>query len=135
MPYVTNPELFSVRRSYAGLGLFTKVPFRKGDFVIEYTGEMITSKEGDLRKSLYVFHVNSRWALDAAGKEHIARYINHSCEPNCKPEVRGKRVLIFAKRPIRPGEELSYNYGKEYFDEYIKPKGCKCPACQRLRHR
>lgn len=129
MLYVTKPELFSVRRSYAGLGLFAKVPFRKGDFVIEYTGEMVSSKEADDRNSLYLFDVNARWVIDAAGRENLARYINHSCEPNCKPEVRGKRILIFAKRLIRPGEELTYNYGKEYFNEYIKPKGCRCQAC------
>lgn len=134
MLYITKPELFSVRRSYAGLGLFTKAPFRRGDFVIEYTGELIPTQEADERNSLYLFEVNSRWTLDAASRRHLARYINHSCEPNCRPEIQGKRVLIFAKRPIRPGEELTYNYGKEYFDEYIKPKGCRCPACRRIRN-
>lgn len=133
MKYEARPDLFSVRRSYAGLGLFTKVPFSKGDFVIEYTGEMISSKEADDRNSRYLFDVNARWVIDAAARENLARYINHSCEPNCKPVVRGKRILIFVKRHIRSGEELTYNYGKEYFDEYIKPNGCRCSACKRKK--
>jgi len=128
--YATRRELFAVRRSFAGLGLFTKVPFRRGDFVIEYAGDLISSAKADARGGRFLFDVNSRWVVDGSGRNNLARYINHACRPNTKPEVRGKRILIFAKRAIRAGEEITYNYGKEYFDEFIKPHGCRCSSCR-----
>jgi SET domain-containing protein len=73
--------------------------------------------------------VNSRWTVDGTGRENLSRYINHSCDPNCIAYTRGKRILIYARRAIRPGEELSYDYGKEYFDAFIRPRGCACAVC------
>lgn len=125
----TRDPRFSVHRTRAGLGLFTNVPFKRGDFVIEYTGELITSEEADRRGGKYLFEINSKWNLDGKERGNIARYINHSCRPNCETDVIGKRVKIYAKRAIRPGEELTYNYGKEYFEDFIKSQGCKCDAC------
>jgi uncharacterized protein len=120
---------FVVKKTRTGLGLFAAVPFTKGDRVIEYTGALISNAEADRRGGRYLFQVNSRWTVDGTGRENLSRYINHSCSPNCVAYTRGKRILIYALRHIAPGEELSYDYGSEYFDAYIKPKGCACPAC------
>ena len=121
---------FVVRRTRSGLGLFAARGFDRGDFVIEYTGALIPNAVADQRGGKYLFQVNSRWTIDGSGRENLSRYINHSCAPNCVAYTRGKRVLIYSRRRISPGEELSYDYGKEYFDEYIRPKGCLCSACQ-----
>lgn len=122
---------FIVRRARkgAGLGLVTKKLFKKGDFVIEYTGPIISTKEADEKGGRYLFDLNSRWTIDGGVRSNIARYINHSCRPNCEAEIDGRKVYIYAIKRIEEGEELSYDYGKEYFDEYIKPSGCKCDYC------
>ena len=124
-----NGERFAVKRSSVGLGLFARAPLRRGTFVVEYTGELLPSEEAYRRGGRYLFEVNSRWIVDGSGRENISRYINHSCRPNCEPRTRGMRILIYALRDIRAGEELTYDYGKEYFDELIKPVGCKCAHC------
>jgi SET domain-containing protein len=124
-----NHHGFEVKRSTRGLGLFTRKRIPRGDLVVEYTGLLLPSEEAYRRGGRYLFEVNSRWIIDGAGRENISRYINHSCRPNCEPRTRGIRVLIYARRNIRAGEELSYDYGKEYFDELIKPKGCLCDHC------
>ncbi len=128
-----NHRGFSVKRTPVGLGLFTREPISRGTLVVEYTGVLLTSEEAYRRGGRYLFEVNSRWIIDGAGRENISRYINHSCRPNCEPRTRGMRVLIYARRNIRAGEELSYDYGKEYFDDLIKPEGCKCEHCRGLR--
>ncbi len=121
---------FVVRRSQSGLGLFAARGFKRGDFVIEYTGALLATEAADRRGGRYLFRVNSRWTIDGRGRENLSRYINHSCRPNCVAYTRGKRVIIYSRRRISPGEELSYHYGKEYFDAYIKPRGCLCAACR-----
>jgi len=127
----TTDVRFEVRggRPGTGQGLFARALFRKGDFILEYTGEKISSKLADELPSRYLFEIDERWTIDAEHNEGLARYINHACEPNTEAEIERGRINIYAARDIRPGEELTINYGEEYFDEFIGPVGCKCPAC------
>jgi SET domain-containing protein len=67
--------------------------------------------------------------IDGAPRFNKARYINHSCRPNAEIDIYKHRVYVMAKRNIKAGEELAYDYDSDYFDEYIKPKGCKCLKC------
>jgi hypothetical protein len=124
----TFPRL-KVMRGIDGLGLFAMEPIKKGTYVIEYVGEIITPAEGDKRNSRYIFSVNERVDIDGTPRWNTARYINHSCRPNCDAEEISGRVFIQARRNIMLGEEITYDYGKEYFDEWIKPKGCRCQKC------
>ncbi len=119
-----------VKRSKSGLGLYAKKPFKKGEFVIEYIGEIIDNDEADRRLGKYLFEVNKRETLDGSSRSNIARYINHSCRPNCEVDIKKKKVLISARKKIAIGEEFSYDYGKEYFTGFIKPVGCICLKCQ-----
>lgn len=127
----TDPKKVVVKRSSAGLGLFAAAPFAKGDLVIEYTGEVISDDEAQRRGGKYLFELNDTRTIDGTGRENIARYINHSCRPNCEPELNENetRVFIYAKKKITPGEELTYNYGTDYFKRVIKPLGCRCQKC------
>lgn len=125
-----NQGKFKVGRSSAGLGLYAKSFFQKDDFVIEYKGRYLNNSQADEKGGKYLFRVNSRLTIDGSGRKNIARYLNHSCLPNCEALQDGKRIVIHAKRKISPGEELTYNYGKEYFDEFIRPLGCRCQKCQ-----
>lgn len=126
---------FRLGRSEAGLGLFATVSFSAGARVIEYTGERITTAEADRRGGRYLFQVDARWAIDAKDRDNLARYINHACRPNCEARVMGKRIWIYAKRRIEPGEELTYHYGQIYFRTFIAPLGCRCAACRRRAER
>lgn len=120
-----------VKRSNAGLGLFATTPFSKGELVVEYIGEVISEDEANRRGGKYLFELNDNWTIDGKARNNIARYINHSCKPNCYPELNEDetRIFIYAKRKISTGEELTYNYGKDYFNQLIKTVGCKCNHC------
>lgn len=118
-----------VQRSSAGLGLFTEDSIERGKFVIEYYGVLLTRAEADEKGGKYLFEINSRRVIDGSPRQNIARYINHSCRPNCETDIVKGKVYIYAKRNIKEDEELTYDYGKEYFDDFIKPYGCKCLKC------
>lgn len=122
---------YRVKRSGPGkgFGLFATRAIRAGEFIIEYTGRHVTNEEADRLKTRYLFELNEQWAIDGSARSNIARYINHSCDPNCEAEVDDGHILISAAREIEAGEELAYDYGEEYFDEFIRPKGCRCAKC------
>lgn len=122
---------YVVKRSSAGLGLFARTDIKKGEFIIEYTGEHISEEEADRRGGMYLFSLGEDGVIDGRGRENLARYVNHACRPNCEAEHNEEdgRVRIYAIRSIKAGEELTYDYGREFFDEHIKPKGCRCVAC------
>ena len=120
-----------VKRSSAGLGLFANTTFKRNDFIIEYTGEHITHDEADVRGGKYLFILSKKIVVDGKGRNNIARYINHSCRPNAEAETDedAGKIRISAKKTILPGEEITYDYGKDYWSEYIKPQGCRCRTC------
>jgi SET domain-containing protein len=125
------PEGLRVGKSSAGLGLFTTRPYKKGERIIEYFGREISKEEEYTSRSKYLFEINSRKTIDGATRDNFARYINHSCTPNCQPEIVRGRVFIDTLRSIKVGEELFYDYGDEYVDEHIKPYGCRCLKCKK----
>jgi len=110
---------FAVRPSpIQGLGGFARRPIASGTRIIEYTGERISHAEADeryddarmIRHHTFLFTVDGITVIDAAVGGSAARFLNHSCEPNCVPVVERGRVFIEAARGIRPGEELTYDY-------------------------
>lgn len=116
-----------VRRSSAGLGLYAARDFSRGETVIEYVGKRLKGDHG--KRNLYIFNVDHEWDIDGSPRWNTARYINHSCKPNCEAVNDDNRIFIVAKRKIRSGEELAYDYGEDYFKEIIEPKGCRCVRC------
>jgi hypothetical protein len=120
-----------VKKSSAGLGLFATRPYKKGERVIEYFGREVSKAEEYTSRSKYLFEVNSRKTIDGTTRKNTARYINHSCKPNCDPEIVRGRIFIDTIKNIKAGEEFTYNYGEEYFDEHIKPFGCRCSKCKK----
>lgn len=118
----------AVKRGAHGLGLFATAPIKKGELIAEYWGEVITEDEANRRGGKYLFELENERAIDGKTRKNVARYINHSCTPNCEPEedVEKRRVFIHARRNIREGEELGYNYGKFYWETHIKPLKCRC---------
>jgi SET domain-containing protein len=122
-----------VKRSSAGLGLFADGPIPKGVQIVEYIGTPITPEQMEKSHSRYLFAISAKKTIDGKPRMNIAGYINHSCKPNCEPVIKRGRVFIMSKRAIKPGEELAYNYGKEYFETLIKPHGCRCVKCTAQR--
>lgn len=121
---------FRVARAHTGLGLFATMPIKRGTWLLEYTGEMLKDRDAKKREdrgARYLFEVNARWTVDGFPRSNVARYANHSCKPNMEVEIIKKRILLRTIRTIHPGDELVYNYGRDYLENYIPV--CKCDHC------
>jgi SET domain-containing protein len=126
----------SVRRSaIQGRGVFALRPIRKGARVIEYVGERISHREADRRHTTdgwashtMLFIVDRKTVIDATWQGNSARWINHSCRPNCEAVDDAGRIYIEAIRAIRTGEELTYDYNL-LLDEPHTPAAKKAHPC------
>jgi SET domain-containing protein len=124
---------FRVGRSATGLGLFATKVIKRAAQIATYRGRRISVEEAERREqqgAKYMFELNSRWTIDGSPRWNVARYMNHSCWPNAKPVVRKGQIVLVALRCISPGEEITYNYGKEYYDYFIRNGGCRCAGCR-----
>ncbi|CAK1593827.1 unnamed protein product [Parnassius mnemosyne] len=144
----TSKASVGVYRSHIhGRGLFCKRDIEEGDMVIEYAGEVIRAVLADQREKryeamsgrrgvggCYMFRIDDNLVVDATLKGNAARFINHSCDPNCYSrvvDIHGhKHILIFALRRITVGEELTYDY-KFPFEEVKIPCTCGAKKCRK----
>jgi len=127
---------FRIGRSRTGLGLFATHPIRKRARIAEYKGRLLTTKVAnkiEARGNRYLYEINSRWTIDGTPRRNLARYANHSCNPNSETTAVKRRVFIYALRAIKPGEEIVYNYGIDYLKNVIGLANCKCSRCRRRR--
>jgi SET domain-containing protein len=118
-PAVLNSPLVEARNSQIhGRGVYAIMPIKKGARVIEYLGERISHAEADARYEkkgdddghTFLFIASNRTVIDAGTDGNDARFINHSCNPNCETVIENSRVFIDAIRNIKVGEELGYDY-------------------------
>jgi uncharacterized protein len=118
-PKKATKRPFEVRRSkIQGKGVLATRKIPAGTLIIEYRGKVITEEEADElypfeddeRHHTFLFRIDGGLVIDAAQRGNAARYINHSCDPNCEAEEDDGRVFIYALRDIRRGEELAYDY-------------------------
>jgi hypothetical protein len=137
MPALPSSKPYRVGRSKTGLGLFATKPIKKGSKIVRYFGPMLdcNKKKDDAIENKYLFQITKRWTVDGSVRENIARYINHACKPNAESDVSAKKrkIIIRAIKNIEPGDEINYDYGTDYFKEYLKPIGCKCDSCEKKR--
>jgi SET domain-containing protein len=127
------PRIVRRRSKVHGLGVFAGEPINKNRRIIDYAGELVSNKTSETREERYlaegciwVFRVNRRFSRDAAVGGNIARFINHSCRPNCWIDVVDTTIWIRASRSIRKGEEVTYDYATD--GEQTIP--CRCrPGC------
>lgn len=130
-------ELYEVRRSrIQGRGAFAIKPIRTGQIVDEYWGQRITHEEADRRYDdnngrhhTFLFVLDDDTVLDARFGGNDARFINHSCDPNCETEIEDGHIYIKAIKPISPETELTYDYRFEWQDEY-EPEDIRYYACR-----
>ena len=123
-----------------GTGVFATQDIQKGKDIIEYVGQKITKKEGDRRSekrikkylnsndtgSVYIFELNSRYDIDGTPYYNKARYINHSCNPNCEVDIKNNQIWISSIKKIKKGEELTYDYGYSFDKNDFRDHLCKC---------
>src|SRR5215813_8340023 len=137
MPAIASDKPYRVGRSRTGLGLFATKPIKKGTRIIRYFGPLLDcdKEKDDAIENKYLFQLTNRWTIDGSVRDNIARYINRACKPNAESDVkpRKRKVFIVAIKNIEPGEEINYDYGTDYFKEYLKPIGCLCAACEKKR--
>ena len=137
MPALPSNKPYRIGRARTGLGLFATKKIKKGSKIVRYFGPMLDSKnkKHDAIDNKYLFEITKRWTINGSVRKNTARYINHACKPNAESDVSKKklRVEIRAIKTIRPGEEINYDYGTDYFKEFLKPIGCKCVACEKKR--
>ena len=116
---IAEPALIRVRRSKVhGRGVFATRAIRKGRRIVEYVGERVSHEEADRRYAdktdndnhTFLFIVDHKTVIDAGMGGNAARFINHSCDPNCESVTQHRRVFIDALRDIGAGEELTYDY-------------------------
>lgn len=126
-----------------GRGVFARRSIPKGTRILEYVGERISTEEADERYDddamerahTFLFTVDERTVIDAARDGNEARFINHSCEPNCETVNEDGRIFIEALRAIAPGEELTYDYNLERGEltpGWRERYACSCgtPSCR-----
>jgi SET domain-containing protein len=128
-------KIFRVARSRTGLGLFATGPIKKGMAIVEYKGRHLSTKEAHEREQRhghkYMFELNGRWSIDGSSRRNLARYVNHACRPNAEFKLVRGRLILHACRAIAAGDEITCDYGEDYFDLFIAPIGCRCAACSR----
>lgn len=126
---------FRIGRSTTGLGLFATEVIPKGIRIFEYTGKIITNAEADAMpgKPRYLYDLSKTHTLDGSPRSNVGRYANHSCKPNGVIYIYGGRIFVKSLREIQPGEEITYDYGKEYFDAFIGKDRCLCVKCKTRR--
>jgi SET domain-containing protein len=139
-----HASLFEVRPSAIhGLGVFARRRIARGTRIVEYAGERLTADEVEQRYAgepdtghTFLFHIGDGLYVDATHQGNDARFINHSCDPNCESEIDGDRVYIVALVDIDPGTELSYDYALEPEDDppstWTSLYACRCgtPRCR-----
>ena len=138
----TKSPYIAVKKSKIhGTGVFAKGKISPNTYVIEYVGEKITKKESDRRYqeawdkardggndkgTVYLFTLDDRFDIDGDVKWNTARFINHSCDPNCETDIMDGHIFIVSLKNIEKGEEFSYNYGYDF--ESWRDHPCKCGA-------
>lgn len=124
------------RSGVHGKGVFALRAIGAGEIIIEYTGELISWTEALRRhphdpqdpNHTFYFHIDDGRVIDAKFGGNASRWINHSCDPNCESDENDGRVFIKAKRDLRPGEELFYDY-RLTIDERLTPRLKREYAC------
>jgi SET domain-containing protein len=131
-----SPRPYRLGRSLTGLGLFATRPIKKKSRIAEYTGRRLgidAALKAEKSGNRYLYEVNSKITIDGAKHGNIARYFNHSCNPNCDTFIRDRRVFIRTLRNIKPEEELTYDYGRDYLKNVIGLENCMCSRCRKRR--
>ena len=130
------PKITRRRSPISGWGVYAAQSIPEDAYIVEYKGALVSQPEAWRREQRYlprqriwIFTIDDKVARDAAFGGNIARYVNHSCRPNCYVDIEGRHIWIKASRDIRKGEELTYDYNTEG----VAGIPCRCrPGCKKV---
>jgi SET domain-containing protein len=129
---VSRPKI-QVKRSFAGKGIFALEDIKKDTKIIQYIGKYITTAEADAKPNRYIFEIDDKISIDGSPMYNTARYFNHACKSNAYSMLENEnRIFIAARKNIKVGEEITFDYGKEYTNMYIKKGSCRCAQCKKV---
>ena len=135
--------MWKVKKSQVhGTDVFATSNIPKNKKIIQYIGEKVTKVEGDRRSaerikkflnkknegSVYIFELNKKYDIDGSPLYNKARYINHSCSPNCEVDIIKNEIWISSIKSIKKGEELNYDYGYSFDEDDFSDHICKCKS-------
>jgi uncharacterized protein len=132
------PRPFRIGRARTGLGLFATRPIKKNTRLVEYKGPILDAEEAERaerRGNRYLYEVSKNRTIDGTPRSNIARYANHSCNPNAESITWRGRVFIKSIKNIEPGDEIVYDYGNDYLKNVIGRANCQCTRCRKRRAR
>lgn len=134
-------KLYEIRKSdIHNNGLYALKEIPKGTVIATYKGEKITKEESERRSNerlkkhienpeeiaaVYIFELDNNYDIDGDVPENDAKYINHSCNPNCEADIQNDEIIIYTIKDVKKGEELTFNYGFEFDEDFMKYP-CKC---------
>jgi len=129
----TTEQLWELKPSRIhGTGVFARADIPAETRVLEYVGERVDKEESERRRkagNFFVFIVTDEFDIDGLVDWNPARFINHSCAPNCEAREEDEHIWIYALRDIKAGEELCFNYGYDLQDYEEHPCRCGAPNC------
>jgi uncharacterized protein len=115
-----------------GMGGFARRDIRRGKRIVEYVGIKLSKTKAQTeldKQNVYIFTLNDAHDIDGSVEWNPARFLNHSCKPNCEVEIVRGRIWIYALCDIKVGEELTYNYSYDFEDYEHRPCNCGAPNC------
>lgn len=115
-----------------GMGGFARRDIRRGKRIVEYVGIKLSKAKAQTelhQQNVYIFTLDDTYDVDGSVAWNPARFLNHSCNPNCEVEIVRGRIWIYALRDIKAGEELTYNYSYDFEDYENRPCNCGTPNC------
>lgn len=138
----STPLVYKAKSKLHGNGLFAKVELKRGQKIIQYIGKPITYDECDQitsrrhksaaaknRAYAFVFQVTKDYFIDGHVPGNLAKFINHSCNPNCESMIYRREIWVRALRRIKPGEELTFDYGFDILEALASPCSCGEKQC------
>jgi SET domain-containing protein len=127
-----HPLVIFKKSKIHGIGGFARTNIRRGIRIIEYVGPKLSKAEAQAeleKQNSYIFTLDDHYDIDGSVEWNPARFINHGCKPNCEAEIDRDRIWIVARRSIKAGEELTYNYSYELDDYENRPCNCGYREC------
>ena len=128
----SNKFVYAAQSKIHCSGLFARTDIPAGTDIVEYDGPRISHEEGETMAkegNVYVFSLDRKTSIDGSVKWNLARYANHSCNPNCRSVKINGSIWLRSLRPIARGEEITYDYGYSFADYAANPCHCGQPDC------
>ena len=127
-----HPLVLFKKSKIHGRGGFARDDIRRGKRIIEYVGPKLSKTDSEIqlnKLNYFIFILDDEFDIDGSVEWNPARFINHSCYPNCEVNIVRNRIWLYALRNIPAGDELTYNYSHDLEDYEDRPCRCGAASC------